>query len=136
MLQFVYEQAMIDFVKSLRKVQYEDICLLALSSTNSMSCVSQEQPFRNPCCSGYRILFSSPRFMILLANICSIILQQTDVKDIGLQFSANDFSCRQARRLQCASHPAVESIPLCCNASVLSKIRSSVILWTKHGRTF
>jgi hypothetical protein len=35
-------------------------------------------------CSGYRIVFSSPCFMILLANICSIILQQTDVKDIGL----------------------------------------------------
>jgi hypothetical protein len=33
---------------------------------------------------GYRILFSSPCFMILLANICSIVLQQTDVKDIGL----------------------------------------------------
>ena len=56
---------------------------LEMSSTNSMSCVSQEWPFRNPC-SGYRILFSSPCFMILLANICSIVLQQTDVKDIGL----------------------------------------------------
>jgi hypothetical protein len=40
--------------------------------------VSQEWPFRNPCCSGYRILFSSLCFMILLANICSIVLQQTD----------------------------------------------------------
>jgi hypothetical protein len=47
---------------------------LEMSSTNSMSGVSQEWPFRNPCCSGYRILFSSPCFMILLANICSIVL--------------------------------------------------------------
>ena len=57
---------MVDFVKSLSKVQHEDICVLAfckfleMSSTNSMSCVSQEWPFRNPCCSGYRMLFSSP----------------------------------------------------------------------------
>jgi hypothetical protein len=49
---------------------------LEMSSTNSMSCVSQERLFRNPCCSGYRILFSTPCFMILLANICSITLQQ------------------------------------------------------------
>jgi hypothetical protein len=54
-----------------------------ISSTNSMSCVSQERPFRNPCCSGYKMLFFSACCMMFLAMICSRILQQTDVSEIG-----------------------------------------------------
>jgi hypothetical protein len=49
-----------------------------------MSCVSQEWPFRNPCCSGYRMLFSSPCFMILLANICSIVTQHPNMKSFDI----------------------------------------------------
>ena len=55
---------------------------------NSMSWVSHDLDLRKPCCRRYRILLSSPWSMILLATICSIILQQTLVSDIDLQFSA------------------------------------------------
>ena len=53
------------------------------SSMNTINCVSQDLPLLNLCCSGYRILFVSPWFMILLARTCYIILQQTLVNDIG-----------------------------------------------------
>jgi hypothetical protein len=39
--------------------------------------------FRNPCCSKYKMLFSSACCMMFLAMICSRILQQTDVSEIG-----------------------------------------------------
>jgi hypothetical protein len=57
---------------------------LATDISPLLQLIFQKSLFRNLCCSGYRILLSSPCFMILLANICSIILQQTDVKNIGL----------------------------------------------------
>jgi hypothetical protein len=59
-----------------------------ISSTNSMSCVSQERPFRNSWCSGYKMVFSSACCMMFLAMICSRILQQTDVSEIDLTYLA------------------------------------------------
>jgi hypothetical protein len=40
-------------------------------------------PLRNPCCSGYKMGFFSACCMMFLAMICSRILQQTDVSEIG-----------------------------------------------------
>jgi hypothetical protein len=45
--------------------------------------ILKELADENPCCSGYKMLFFSACCMMFLAMICSRILLQTDVSEIG-----------------------------------------------------
>ena len=56
---------------------------LVRSSINSITCGSQDLFLRKTCCSWYRMPLSSPCRIMLLANTCSIILQQTEVGETG-----------------------------------------------------
>ena len=56
----------------------------ARSWTKEMSCVSQDRDDRNPYWRSYKIFESSRCFIRLLAIMCSQILQQMQVKEMGL----------------------------------------------------
>ena len=75
------------FEKSIIK---QSVCLPAsmfrvMSSTNSINWVSRDRPFRNPCCSGQRILCVSTCFIVWL------VMHEIRVSEIGLQLMASFF---------------------------------------------
>ena len=78
---------MAHFVKALPKsIIRQVVCLplsrfLVISSRNSTSWVSQDSPFRNPCCNGCKRLCLSACAMMLLVMICSIILHTIQISD-------------------------------------------------------
>jgi len=61
-----------------------DCMLFAMSFTKSISGVSQEQRAWKPCWSEYKILCILAWFIMLLQTTCSISLETTHVKLIGL----------------------------------------------------
>ena len=71
-MKFVYKKTVVDFIKRLAKIHNKYVNLLsssrldAKSSMNSKNWVSHDLALLRPCCMGYRILLSSPWFMMVL----------------------------------------------------------------------